>query len=209
MKKYNKLLRMMCCMVLLLCAMTVTAFADSVDDELSSYAGTLAKEYGLTKGSRINSGSGSGNYQLGSSSASAGRGLYVIELQTIVGYERVAGSGDNCHMDCALFYQGTDNKVYWTKYFNFNDHAEDFLDNQSALADNQTDALSIQLPANCKKILAFTSTRQVVLSRESMHGRPNGCVLLKSPERSAVTSVLITAIDTVATAVSMWLVSPI
>ena len=148
-------LRILACMVFLLCAFTVTAFADGVDDELSTYAGTLAGEYGLTKGSRISEGSGSGNYALGSSSASAGRGLYVIELQTVVGYERVAGPGDNCHMDCAIFYQGADNKVYWTQYFNFNKHAEEFLDNQSALEENQNDALSIQLPANCSKILAF------------------------------------------------------
>ena len=155
MRKWKLFLQAALCTVFLLCAFTVTAFADDVDDELSSYAGTLASEYGLSKGSRIDAGSGSGNYQLGSASASAGRGLYVIELQTIVGYERVAGPGDNCHMDCAIFYQGTDNKVYWTKYFNFNSNAEDFLDNQSALEDNQNDALSIQLPANCSKILAF------------------------------------------------------
>ena len=155
MKKLKLLLQILGCTVLMLCALTVTVFADGVDDELSNYAGTLAKEYGLSKGSRIDKGSGSGHYDLGSLSASAGRGLYVIELQTVVGYERVAGPGDNCHMDCAIFYQGTDNKVYWTKDFNFNDYAEDFLDNQSALEENQNDALSIQLPATCKKILAF------------------------------------------------------
>lgn len=155
MKKLKTILRAMCCMALLLCALTVTAFADGVDDELSDYAGTLAKEYGLAKGSRIDSGSGSGNYQLGSLSASAGRGLYVLELQNTTGYETLDGNNSNAHMDCALFYQGTDNRVYWTKYFNFNTAAEDFLDKNGCMKDNQIDAMSIQLPANCKKLLGF------------------------------------------------------
>ena len=110
----KKILRMLCCVTLLLCTMTVFAAADGVDDEVKNYAKTLASENGLSVGSMIKKGSGSNQYALGSSSASAGRGLYVMELQTVVGYERVAGPGDNCHMDCAIFFQGSDNKVYWT-----------------------------------------------------------------------------------------------
>ena len=91
-KNLSGMLRILCCVTVLLCAMTVFASADGVDKEVKKYAETLAKENGAELGSMIKEGDGSGNYKLGSLSASEKRGLYVVELQTIVGYERLDGN---------------------------------------------------------------------------------------------------------------------
>jgi len=140
-------------MALLLCALAVPAFA-SVDGDLKGYGESLARENGASVGGAISKGDGANQYQLGSTSASGGRDLYVIEIQTTVSYERIAGGGDNCHMDAALFYLGSDNKLYWTDDFNYNDYSEKFMSHTSALVEGQSDNLSIQLPRNFRKFVA-------------------------------------------------------
>ena len=154
MKSKHGILRMLCCVTLLLCVMTGTVAAKDKDvvKEVENYAKTLAQENGLAVGSCLSE--SSSGYTLNSTSASNGRDLFVVELKTIKGYETLAGNASNCHMDCAIYYQGTDNKVYWTDYFDFNKAAEDFLDKDGCMKDGQTDMISIQLK-NCKKFLGF------------------------------------------------------
>lgn len=145
-------------MILIFAALTIPAMvapaSAKVADDLKSYAKTLASENGASVGSKLSRGSKSNQFQYNSTSASSGRGLYVVEMFTTVAYERVAGPGSNCHMDFSLFYLGSDNKVYWTDDFNYNDRSEDFMDHTAAMRANQSDWISLQLPASCKKILA-------------------------------------------------------
>ena len=140
-------------MLALLCLCALPAYAD-VDDDLSGYGATLARENNAQVGGKLSQGSGANQFQYNSTSASSGRGLYVVEVYTTVAYEQLAGNTSNCHMDFSLFYLGSDNKVYWTDDFEFNGASQNFMGNTAALKANQMDAVSLQLPSNCKKILA-------------------------------------------------------
>ena len=145
--------RFLCCVLALLCLCAIPAGA-AVDDELSEYAAALAQERGYQVGRQLSKGSGSDQFEVNSTSATNNRSLYVVEVYTTVAYERLAGNASNCHMDFALFYLGGDLKVYWTDDFEFNGASQDFMGNTAALKANQVDAVSIQLPNNCREILA-------------------------------------------------------
>ena len=145
--------RFLCCVLVLMCLPPLPVSA-AVDDELSEYAAALAQERGYQVGRQLSKGSGSDQFEVNSTSASTDRSLYVVEVYTTVAYERLAGNASNCHMDFALFYLGGDLKVYWTDDFEFNGASQDFMGNTAALKANQMDAVSIQLPNNCREILA-------------------------------------------------------
>ena len=145
--------RFLCRVLALLCLCAIPAGA-AVDDELSEYAAALAQERGYQVGRQLSKGSGSDQFEVNSTSATNNRSLYVVEVYTTVAYEQLAGNTSNCHMDFALFYLGSDFKVYWTDDFEFNGASQDFMGNTAALKANQMDAVSIQLPNNCREILA-------------------------------------------------------
>lgn len=149
----RRLTRLLCCLLALLLLPPLPVSA-AVDDELSEYAAALARERGYQVGGQLSKGSGSGQFEVNSTSASTDRSLYVVEVYTTVAYEQNAGNTSNCHMDFALFYLGGDLKVYWTDDFEFNGASQDFMGNTAALKANQMDAVSIQLPNNCREILA-------------------------------------------------------
>lgn len=146
-------IRLLCCMLTLLCLCVLPAHA-AVDDDLDEYGAALAQERGAQVGGKLSKGSGSNQFQYNSTSATGGRSLYVVEVYTTVAYEQNAGNTSNCHMDFSLFYLGSDNKVYWTDDFEFNGASQNFMGNTAALKANQLDAVSLQLPANCREILA-------------------------------------------------------
>ena len=149
----RRLTRLLCCLLALL-LLTPLPVSAAVDDELSEYAAALARERGYQVGGQLSKGSGSGQFEVNSTSASTDRSLYVVEVYTTVAYEQNAGNTSNCHMDFSLFYLGGDLKVYWTDDFEFNGASQDFMGNTAALKANQMDAVSIQLPNNCREILA-------------------------------------------------------
>ena len=97
--------RFLCCVLALLCLCAIPAGA-AVDDELSEYAAALARERGYQVGGQLSKGSGSGQFEVNSTSASTDRSLYVVEVYTTVAYEQNAGNTSNCHMDFSLFYLG-------------------------------------------------------------------------------------------------------
>ena len=148
------LARLLPCMALLLCLLAVPAGADNLDGDLEGCAQTLAQENGAQVGWQLSRGDGSDQFQYNSTSATAGRKLYVVEVLTTVAYEQNAGNTSNCHMDFSLFYLNGSNQVCWTDDFEFNGASQDFMDNTAALKANQMDGVSIQLPADCQRILA-------------------------------------------------------
>lgn len=149
----RRILLLMLCLALSVGLMVIPASA-SVDDDLESYGQALARENGAAVGGRLSEGGGSNEFQYNSTSASSGRGLYVLDVYTTVSYEQLSGNSSNCHMDFSLFYLGSDRKVYWTDDFEFNGASQDFMHNTAALKANQVDGVSLQLPANCWKVLA-------------------------------------------------------
>ena len=154
-KGYPRLLaRLLPCMALLLCLLAVPAGADNLDDDLNGYAQTLARENGSQVGWQLSRGNGADQFQYNSTSATAGRKLYVVEVFTTVAYEQNAGNTSNCHMDFSLFYLNNTNQVCWTDDFEFNGASQSFMSNTAALKANQMDGVSLQLPADCQRILA-------------------------------------------------------
>lgn len=156
--KTNGLRRLFCTVLsaaLLMSSVTIPVAADYVEDEIASHAEQLAKDNSYTYKANGEIKQGSSGYDLNATTASGGRKLYVIESKTTTGYtgkDGVSSTENNKKLECAVFFLGSDNCVYWTEPFSYFKTAAAFT-GKNAGAAGVTDAFSILLPSSCKQVL--------------------------------------------------------